>query len=340
MDYRRLGASGLSVSPLCLGTMMFGGRTDEADARRIIDDAREAGVNFIDTADVYYRGVSEDVTGRAVKPHRDWWVVATKVGNKMSDAPNERGLGRRWIMRAADASLRRLGLDHVDIYYLHREDAETPLEETVTAVGDLIRVGKIRHFGLSNFRAWRVARVVELCDRLGVPRPVVSQPYYNALNRMPEVEHLPACGHYGLGVVPYSPLARGVLTGKYDPEGPPPKDSRAGAEDKRIMETEWRRESLEIARQIKSHAEARGITAGQYAVSWLLNNAFVTSLVAGPRTFAQWRDYVGALDYRFTVEDEALLDGLVPAGHPSTPGYTDPEYPLEGRPTKTAPRDG
>ncbi|MGF1611139.1 MAG: aldo/keto reductase [Kiloniellales bacterium] len=331
MDYRRLGRSGVRVSPLCLGTMMFGGQTDEASSARIIARAREAGVNFIDTADVYNDGVSEEIVGRAIAAERDWWVLATKVGNPMGKAPNRRGLGRKWLLQAAEASLRRLGTDAIDVYYLHKEDHATPLEETVSAIGQLIRDGKIRYFGVSNFRSWRIAEIVRLCDRLGVDRPVVSQPYYNAMNRMPEVEHLPACGYYGLGVAPYSPLARGVLTGKYDPDRAPGEDSRAAREDKRMMQTEWRRESLVIAQKIKAHAEARGMTPGQFALRWLLNNRLVTAPVAGPRTGAQWEDYLGALDHDFTAEDEALVDGFVTTGHPSTAGYNDPAYPIEGR---------
>ncbi len=202
-------------------------------------------------------------------------------------------------------------------------------------MGDLVRQGKIRYFGLSNYRAWRVAEVARICERLGMERPVVSQPYYNALNRMPEVEHLPACGYYGLGVVPYSPLARGVLTGKYDPDAAPPAETRAGRDDTRMMQTEWRRDSLVIAREIKAHAEARGITAGQFALDWVLNNRLVTAAIAGPRTQEQWEENLGALDYRFTAADEALVDRLVGSGHPSTPGYTDPAYPLEGRIPRT-----
>ena len=166
---------------------------------------------------------------------------------------------------------------------------------------------------------------------MGIDRPVVSQPYYNAMNRMPEVEHLPACGFYGLGVVPYSPLARGILSGKYDPKAPPPEGSRAGRADSRMMQTEWRKESLVIAQKLKAHAEKRGITPGQFATAWVLNNAFVTAAIAGPRTMEQFEDYLGAPGYAFTKADEALVDRLVPAGHPSTPGYTDPAYPLEGR---------
>ncbi len=331
MKYRNLGRSGLVVSPLCLGTMMFGGATDEAASRRIVDSARDSGVNFIDTADVYNEGRSEEITGRAIAAHRSHWIVATKVANPMGPAPNDRGLSRRRIMAAADASLKRLGLDAIDIYYLHREDHGTPLAETVHALADLVRAGKIRYFGVSNFRSWRVAEICNLCDRIGIDRPVVSQPYYNAMNRMPEVEHLPACGFYGLGVVPYSPLARGVLTGKYSPDAPPPSDTRAGRADTRILQTEWRPESLQLAQTLKAHAESRGITPGQFAVAWVLNNKLVTATIGGPRTQEQWDDYIGALDYVFTPQDEDLVDGLVPAGHPSTPGYTDPAYPLEGR---------
>ncbi|MBY0296307.1 MAG: aldo/keto reductase [Methylobacterium sp.] len=335
MEYRTLGRSGLKVSPLCLGTMMFGGQTEEPEAARIIADARERGLNFIDTADAYNDGRSEEVVGRAIAPHRDAWVLATKVANPMGPGPNDRGLSRAHVIRACEASLRRLGTDRVDLYYLHKEDHDTPLAETVRAVGDLIRAGKVRYFGVSNYRAWRVAEICRLCDELGLDRPVASQPYYNALNRMPEVEHLPACAHFGLGVVPYSPLARGVLTAKYEPGAAPPEGSRAGRGDARMMQTEWRPESLAIAREIQAHAAARGASPVDVALAWVLNNRAVTAVIAGPRTVAQWEAYAGALAYRFTPEDEALVDRLVPAGHPSTPGYTDPAYPLEGRRTWT-----
>jgi aryl-alcohol dehydrogenase-like predicted oxidoreductase len=205
------------------------------------------------------------------------------------------------------------------------------LAETVRAVADLIRAGKIRYFGVSNFKAWRVAEVCRLCDQAGIDRPAASQPLYNALNREVEVEHLPACGHYGLGVVPYSPLARGVLTGKYQPDAPPPAGTRAGRQDKRIMESEWRPESLRIAQAIADHAKARGFTPGQFAMAWVLNNRLVSAAIAGPRTEAQWEEYAGSLACRLTPDDEALIDRLVPPGHPSTPGHTDPQYPVEGR---------
>jgi len=331
MEYRNLGRSGLKVSPLCLGTMMFGGATDATTAERIIGSAREAGVNFIDTADQYNDGRSEEVTGRVIARERDRWVLASKVCNPMGSGPNERGLSRKWILQGVEGSLKRLGTDYLDVYYLHKEDHATPLEETVRAMGDLVRQGKIRHFGLSNFRSWRIAEICGIADRLGMARPVASQPYYNAMNRMPEVEQLPAAAYYGLGIVPYSPLARGVLSGKYKPDVPPPAGTRAGRQDKRMLQTEWRSESLHLAQQIKAHAEQRGITPGQFAVAWVLNNALVTAVIGGPRTPEQWEDYVKALAYAFTAEDEALIDRLVTTGHPSTPGFNDPAYPIEGR---------
>ena len=331
MKYRTLGRSGLRISPLCLGTMMFGGRTDRSEAERIVALGRENGVNFIDTADVYSSGESERVTGAAIAGERDYWVLATKVAGAKGDGPNQRGLSRKWLLRACEDSLSRLGTDYIDIYYLHKEDPATPLLETVRAMADLIHQGKIRYFGLSNYRSWRLAEICHICDGLGIDRPVVSQPYYNAMNRMPEVEYLPACDFFGLGVVPYSPLARGLLTGKYPPNAPPPEDSRAGRNDRRMMQSEWRPESLQIAQTLRQHAEARGVTAGQFALAWVLHNRLVHGAIAGPRTYAQWSENLGALDYRFTAEDEALVDSLVPMGHPSTPGYTDPAYPIEGR---------
>jgi len=331
VELRRLGRSGLRVSALCLGTMMFGERTNEAEAGRIVESARDAGVNFIDTADAYANGESERILGRLLRADRERWIVATKVGNTGAPAPDDVDVSRRHVMRAIDGSLERLGMDHVDIYYLHLDDARTPLEETIGALGELLHAGRVRYWGLSNHRGWRIAEAVLLADRLGVPRPVVCQPYYNAMNRMPEVEIIPACAHFGLGVVPYSPLARGVLTGKYAPGEPPAPETRAGRKDKRMMQTEFRTESLAIAQRLKAHAEARGLSAAQFAVSWVLANGYVSSVLAGPRTLEQWTEYLGALGKSIGPEDEALVDGLVAPGHPSTPGYSDPRYPPSGR---------
>ena len=332
MDYRFLGRSGVKVSPICLGTMMFGDHTSLEEAGRIVASAREAGVNFIDTADVYCKGESERIVGKLIAQDRDRWVLATKVANKMGDDPSRQGTGRKWIMQAIDESLGRLGTGYVDLYYIHKDPGDVPMEETVRAMGDLIAAGKIRYWGVSNLRGWRIAQAVEACRALGVPQPVASQPYYNLLNRQPENDILPACAHYGLGVVPYSPIARGVLLGKYKPGEAPPEGTRAARQDRRIMETEFRDESLVIAQKLKAHAEKKGLTAGDFAVGWVLANPIVTSVIAGPRTFDQWTAYLGAPGKRFDAEDEALVDSFVRPGHPSTPGYNDPAYPLTGRP--------
>ncbi|KWF63076.1 aldo/keto reductase [Burkholderia pseudomultivorans] len=333
MDYRYLGRSALKVSPLCLGAMMFGGETDEATSARIIDKAFDQGVNFIDTADVYHAGRSEEIIGRAIAPHRDSWVVATKFGYPAGpDAgPNRQGQSRKWICQAVDASLKRLGTDYIDILYFHRAVTDAPLEEALRAVGDLIRQGKIRYYGLSNFRGWRIAEIVRIADQLGIDRPVASEPLYNLVDRTAEVEQLPAAAHYGLGVVPYSPLARGVLTGKYATDGQPPADSRAGRGDRRIQQTEWRPESLRIAQQVAAHAAARGTTSIAFALAWVLNNRAVSAAIAGPRTEAHWDSYVEALALELGPDDERFVDALVPPGHASTHGYTDPNYPVEGR---------
>ena len=333
MQYRRLGTSNLQVSALCLGTMMFGDQTDAAEAGRIVAHAHAAGVNFIDTADVYTLGASETMVGALVRPHRHDWVLATKLGNAMSKRPNEGQYSRIWMLREVEASLQRLQTDHIDILYLHRDFPGMDLEEPLRALDDLVRAGKIRHWGVSNFRGWRIAELVHGAARLHMPGPVVCQPYYNLLNRMPEVEILPACDHHGIGVVPYSPIARGVLTGKYLPGAQPEPGSRAGRGDKRIAETEFRAESLAIAQQLQGHAEAKGVTLAQFATAWVLANRMVSSVIAGPRKLAQWESYLPALDCSLTAEDEALIDRLVAPGHPSTPGFNDPAYPLVGRRT-------
>ncbi|MEL6374479.1 MAG: aldo/keto reductase [Pseudomonadota bacterium] len=331
---RQLGSSGLRVSTLCLGTMMFGGTTPDDEGRRIIDAARDQGVNFIDTADVYQNGRSEVVTGEAVRAHRQHWVLATKVANPYSAAMNEPmsgGLSRRWIMRACDLSLKRLGTDVIDLYYTHKVDPAVSWRDVVLSFGDLIRAGKIRYWGLSNVRAWHIAEICHLCDAMSVPRPVALQPYYNLLNRQPEVEVLPAARHFGLGVASYSPIARGVLTGKYRASEAPAPDTRAGRADKRMLQNEWRPESLAMTEQLAAHAATKGASLVDFAVAWVLNNKAVTSVIAGPRTYEQWESYAPALGYPWGPDDEALVDGLVAPGHPSTPGHTDPSYPIEGR---------
>ena len=331
MNFRNLGHSNLKVSTLCLGTMMFGDQTDINEARRIVADAHAHNVNYIDTADVYTKGASETMVGELIKPQRHDWVLATKLGNKMSDRVNESQFSRTWMMREIDASLQRLQTDYVDILYMHLDINGMNLEEPLRALDAMLQAGKIRYWGVSNFRGWRIAEAVSIASKLGMPAPVVCQPYYNLLNRMPEVEVLPACAHFGIGVTPYSPIARGVLTGKYAPGQKPGPATRAGRGDKRISDTEFREESLVIAQKLQAHVANKGVSLAQFATAWVLANPRVSSVIAGPRTLAQWHDYAPALDYVVTAEDEALVDSLVRPGHPSTPGYTDPAYPLNGR---------
>jgi len=324
-----LGRSGLSVSRICLGTMTFGGRTDDTEAGRIYGAAREAGVNFIDTADVYNGGASEVSVGKLIAPERDKVVVASKAANAMGDAPNLGGLSRSWLNKAVDGSLKRLGTDYLDVLYLHKEDHATPLQETVRALEDLTRSGKVRYIGVSNHRAWRVAEIVRWCDEANITRPVVCQPYYHALYRVIEVELLPACAHYDIGVFCYSPLARGVLSGKYS--GEVPADSRAATKDMRIMQTEFRPETVEAADKFVARAKERGVSPSAYAIAFVLANRHVTGAIAGPRTLEQFEAYLGAAAVEWTAEDEAFAESVVPTGSTVVHHYFDPQYPLEGR---------
>jgi aryl-alcohol dehydrogenase-like predicted oxidoreductase len=331
MKYRNLGNSNLKVSALCLGTMMFGDQTDKAEATKIVADAHANGVNYIDTADVYTKGASETMVGEILHGHRHDWVLATKLGNPMTDRVNVGHYSRSWMMQEIDASLERLKTNYVDILYMHRDYNGMNLEEPLRALDAMLREGKIRYWGVSNFRGWRIAEMVSIAKQLGMPGPVVCQPYYNLLNRMPEVEILPACQHYGIGVTPYSPIARGVLTGKYLPGAALDPNSRGGRADKRMTETELREESFIIAQTLLKYCSTRNISLAQFATAWVLANPAISAVIAGPRTLQQWQDYMPALDYVVTAEDEQLIDELVHPGHPSTPGYTDPAYPLNGR---------
>lgn len=331
MDYRYLGNSGVRVSTISLGTMNFGATTTEASARKMLSQAWDSGVNFVDCADAYNGGKAEEMLGKLMKKERDRWVLASKVGQQDGSPNQKMGLSRKWIMQAIDASLRRLQTDYVDIYYMHHVDWDTPLEESVRAIGQVIASGKARYWGFSNHRAWQVGELVRLCDQTGTPRPIVCQPLYNLLNRQPESDLLPACEYYGIGVVPYSPLARGVLTGKYKKSGAKPTNSRAGRGDASILGRDLKSEAFDVVRDLERHLADRPMSTADYAMLWLLNNELVTSVIAGPRTLGQWSDYLGSLKHEFLAEDEAIADTLVAPGHPATPGYTWPRYPIRGR---------
>lgn len=327
-----LGARGPAVSKLCLGAMMFGDQTDEAAAKDIVAAYRAAGGQFIDTADTYAGGASERIVGRALAGQRADWVLATKVGNPVEGVAGSGGLSKAWIARAIEASLERLETDYVDLYYLHLDDEETPLEETVTAMGECLAKGYARAWAVSNYRGWKVAELVRLADALGVARPVAAQPYYHALNRLIEVDYLPACAHYGLGVVPYSPLARGLLTGKYA-GGAAPEGSRAARNDMRIMETDFRPEALAAADAVVAHARAAGRTPIGFALGWVLANQLIQSVLIGPKTMAQLDAYLAAIaEPPLTAADEAAVDAHIPLGG-APGGWSDPRYPYRGRVT-------
>ena len=317
MQYRRV--ADLEVSVVCLGAWMFGGHTPREEAQRIIGAAREAGVNFIDTADVYADGESERIVGAALATDRERWVVATKVGGASG---GRGGLARRRMMQAIEGSRERLGLDCVDIYYLHQPDPMTEIEETLESLGELIATGKVRHFGVSNYAGWEMADMVHRCRRLGVPQPVICQPYYNILNRVAEVEIFPAARHFGIGAAIYSPLAGGMLTGKY--RGAIDKDARGARGDTRYSEVEFHDGTSDAARRIAEHAEQRSMKPAQFATRWTIDHADVTSAIAGPRTAPQWADYLSAVGQRLDEEDEAFVSSVVAPGQPSTPGFTGP----------------
>jgi len=331
MEYVNLGRAGVKVSRLCLGTMMFGGATDEAESTRIIHRALELGLNFIDTANMYNAGESEVVTGKAIRGRRDDVVLATKAKNPMGDGPNDQGLSRVHLMRECEKSLRRLGTDYVDVYYLHAPDLTTPMDESLRAMDDLVRQGKVRYVACSNYYAYQVALMLGISAAQNLERIACVQPLYNIVNREVEVELFPFCREQGVGVVAYSPLARGVLTGKYLPGQAPPEGSRAARGDRRMHQTELRDESFETAQQLRPLAEAHGCTLSQFAVAWTLANPVVTSAIIGPRTMEQFEDSLPALDLKLTAEDEAAVDALVPPGWKTGRGFNDPNYPVRGR---------
>jgi aryl-alcohol dehydrogenase-like predicted oxidoreductase len=310
---------------------MFGGPTPEAESIRIMHAALDRGIFFFDTANVYNAGASETVVGKAITGRRDQVVVATKGRLPVGDGPNPGNAGRRHLMRAVEDSLRRLNTDYLDLYYIHMPDYQTPIEETLRALDDLVRSGKVHYLGCSNFRAWRLCEALWTSEHYNLHRFSCVQPLYNIVNRDVEVELLPLCKEYDIGVVSYSPLARGVLTGKYAPGEAPPPNSRAARRDRRLQQAEWREESLHVARQIGEHCARRGVSPTQFALAWCLANRNVTSVIIGPRTIEQLEDNLGCFDLTVSPEDEAWVDRLVPPGEHSGKGFQDPLFPVTGR---------
>ena len=324
-----LGARGPEISRLCLGTMMFGDQTDEGEAREMIVRYGEAGGNFLDTADQYAGGASERIVGRAIESERDRWIVATKVGNPVPGVADSGGLSPVWMRQALEQSLDRLGIDKIDLYYLHLDDESTPLEDTIGVLGEMLSAGKIAAWGFSNYRAWKIPEMIRIADTLGVAHPIAAQPYYHALYRLIEIDYLPACAHFGIGTVSYSPIARGILTGKYNdgvPEG-----SRADRGDKRIMETEFRPEAIEAVRKIAGYLEPSGRPMTGFALSWVLANQLISGLIIGPKSMRQLEDYLQFAGTQYSEEDEEFMNALIPSGAAAGYAYADPRYPYRGR---------
>ena len=318
MDYRNLGGAGVKVSPLCLGTMMFGrrGNSDHADCIRIIHRALDAGINFVDTANVYSSGESEEIVGEALKGRRDEVVLATKVHGVMGPGPNDRGNSRDHILREVENSLRRLQTDYIDLYQIHRPDLDTPIEETLGALDDLVHSGKVRYIGSSTYAAWELVESYWVSDRRNLVRFRCEQPPYSIFVRGIEKDVLPFCRKYGTGVIPWSPLNRGWLAGKYRRGQEIDPQSRVGRSDPFIdrPDTPTGKKKLDLVEQLIPMAQEVGATLAQYALAWTLTNPVVTAPIIGPRTMAQLEDNLGALNVRIPPEQLHRIDELVPPG--------------------------
>ncbi len=317
MEYRNLGRCGLKVSVLCLGSMQFGWTADETTSHEVLTAAYEAGIQFIDTADIYSRwvegnpgGVAERIIGNWLKKgvaRREQVVIATKVRGPMGEAPNDQGLSRHRILLAVEASLRRLGTDYIDLYQLHWPDDDTPIEETLRALDDLVHQGKVRYVGCSNFPAWRLMQALWTADRRGLTAFASLQPHYNLIHRAEYERELEAvCLEYGLGVMPYSPLAGGFLSGKYKRGEPPPQGSR-GESSGRIKAYMEDSRSWAVLDALQQVARTHGATTSQVALAWLMQRKSVTSPIIGPRNLEQLRDNLGAVDLTLDPEERQRL---------------------------------
>jgi aryl-alcohol dehydrogenase-like predicted oxidoreductase len=338
VEYRRLGSSGCIVSTLCLGTMTFGQETDEAGAHDQLDRFVAAGGNLIDTADVYAGTTSESIIGGwlADQPSdvRDQVVLATKGRFPTGTGPNDVGLSRRHLSRALDASLRRLQVDTIDLYQVHSWDPLTPIEEALRFLDDVVSAGKVRYVGLSNFTGWQLQRTVDLAEFRGWPVPVTLQPQYNLLVREIEWEMVPACAANGLGLLPWSPLGGGWLTGKYRADARPSGATRLGEDPDRGMEAYDRRSqrqrTWDVLEVVQAIAAERGVSMAQVALAWVVDRPQVTSVILGARTSEQLDDNLGAAGLHLTAEETARLDGASDPGAADYP-YGEPGVAQRGR---------
>jgi aryl-alcohol dehydrogenase-like predicted oxidoreductase len=331
MRYGPLGRSGVRVSALALGCMNFGGRTDADTATRIVHSALDAGVNLVDTADVYGhdpgdfsvgRGRSEEIVGRALRGRRDRVVLATKAHFPVSDDPNDRGNSRRHLIASVEASLRRLGTDWIDLFQLHHPSNDTPVDEPLRALDDLIRAGKIRYIGVSSFAAWQIVESLWVAKELGLNRVVSEQPAYNLLDRRVERELLPMARTYGIAVLPWSPLAGGFLTGGYRRGEPPPPGSRfAEFWDGRTARQHLVDRAFDVADVVGQIARGRAVTPTQVGLAWCMAQPGVTAPIMGPRTPEQLSDALGAVEIELTQAELDQLDTVAPPGSVTVPYY-------------------
>lgn len=326
MQYRPLGRTGIRVSPYCLGAMMFGklANADHDECIRMIHKALDFGINFVDTADMYSQGESEEIVGKALKGRRDDVVLATKAFHPMGDDPNRRGGSRRWLTRALEDSLRRLGTDYIDLYQIHRPAPDTDIEETLSVMTDFMREGKVRAIGASTFPASDIVEAQWVAERRGLARFRTEQPPYSILNRSIEREVLPACERYGMGVMAWSPLAKGMLTGRYRKGEPLPDTLRA-----RYMPAAMSNEaSLDKVEQLIPLAESAGMSLMHMALAFVVAHPALTSAIIGPRTPEQLDGLLAGADVVLTDEILDRIDAIVPPGTDVAPlegaAYTPP----------------
>jgi aryl-alcohol dehydrogenase-like predicted oxidoreductase len=314
MEYRLLGRTGVRVSPLCLGAMNFGGATDERESVRLVHAALDAGINFVDTADVYNQGQSEVVVGTALAGRRHEVVVATKVHGRTGPGPNDQGNSRLHILRACDESLRRLATDYIDLYQVHRPSPEIPIDETLGALTDLVRAGKVRYVGCSTHPAWMVMEALAVSERLGLARYVSEQPPYNLLDRRIENELVPLAERHGLAILPWAPIAQGVLAGRYVPGEDRPADSRAARQPDSIYSRRVTVRGIEAGQRFAELARAHGRTPGQFALVWCKDQPCVTAPIIGPRTEAQLAELLPVLEMSLTPGERVACDAINPPG--------------------------
>jgi aryl-alcohol dehydrogenase-like predicted oxidoreductase len=314
MEYRLLGRTGVRVSPLCLGTLNFGGATDERTSVRIVHAALDAGINVVDTANVYNQGQSEVAVGKALAGRRHDVVLATKVHGRTGPGPNDQGNSRLHILRACEESLRRLATDYVDLYQVHRPSPEIPVDETLGALTDLVRAGKVRYIGCSTHPAWMVMEALAVSERLGLARYVSEQPPYNLLDRRIENELIPLAERCGLAILPWAPIAQGVLAGRYAPGADLPADSRAARQPDSIYSRRVTARGVEAGERFAALARARGKTPGQLALTWCKDQPGVTAPIVGPRTETQLIDLLPVLDMTLSDEERAACDAINPPG--------------------------